>query len=62
MGRLTCHCLNVSVHFKGGSWDCRPVLASQLFPEGAKDRLREEGGGSLYEVDLDVAGVTLVRL
>ena len=60
MGRLTCYCLNVSVHYKDESWDSRPVLAAQLFPEGAKDRLKE-GEGSLYEIDLDVAGVTLVR-
>ena len=57
MGRLTCPCLNVSVHYKGASWDSRPVTARRLFPEGNKDRL---SGETVCEVELDVAGVTMV--
>lgn len=57
MGRLTCPCLNVSVHYKGGSWDSRPVAARRLFPEGSTDRL---SGETVCEVELDVAGVTMV--
>ena len=57
MGRLTCSCLNVSVHYKGGSWDSRPVAARRLFPEGSTDRL---SGETVCEVELDVAGVTMV--
>ncbi len=64
MGRLTCRCLNVCVHFKGPSWDARPVAADVLFPEGLgarKGKKRERlAGETLWEIELDVAGVTAV--
>ena len=57
MGRLSCRCLNVSVHYTDGAWNRRPVEASQLLPAGSADKIAQE---TLYELDLDVAGVTMV--
>lgn len=58
---LFCQCLNVSVHCKETSWKTRAVSASQLFPDGSKERL-VTGRESVYEVDLDVAGVFTVSV
>ena len=65
MGRLTCTCLNVSVHYKGSAWRGRPVSGSVLLRPppssggvlGAEDRLARD---ELFEVELDVAGATAV--
>ena len=57
MSRLTCHCLNVAVNCKAVSWDSRPVDGSQLLPENSRHRLRH---ASLYEVELDLAGIAVV--
>ncbi len=61
MGLLTCQCLNISVHYKGPSWDSRPVLANDLLPDGAKELKKDRlAGETLWEIELDVAGVTAV--
>lgn len=56
MGRLTCFCLNVTVHYKSVCWNTRPVRGSMVLPEG--HRLCND---SIYEIDIDVAGVTTVN-
>jgi hypothetical protein len=53
MGRLTCRCLNVAVHYKGGAWAARAVEGARVVPSG--HRLC---GAALYEVELEQAGVT----
>lgn len=60
MARLACPCLNVTVHYKGleASWDARPVEGGHVLPARCGHRLC---GVVLYEVDLDMAGVTTVR-
>lgn len=62
MGRLTCRCLNVCVHYKGPRWDTRPVAANDLFPDGVREGKKKErlAGETLWEIELDVAGVTSV--
>ena len=51
----------MTVHCKETSWKTRAVSASQLFPDGSKERLVTRGE-SVYEVDLDVAGVFTVSV
>ena len=58
MARLACRCLNVTVHYKGLSWDARKVEGDHVLPAGCGHRLC---GAVLHEVDLDLAGVTTVR-
>ena len=58
MARLVCRCLNVTVHYKGLSWDARKVEGDHVLPAGCGHRLC---GAVLHEVDLDLAGVTTVR-
>ncbi|XP_064400658.1 uncharacterized protein LOC135346837 [Halichondria panicea] len=53
---LLCECLNVTVHCKDTAWKSRPVAANNLFPDNCKERL-VVGRETVYEVDLDVAGV-----
>lgn len=55
MARLACRCLNVTVHYKGLSWDARKVEGDHVLPAGCGHRLC---GAVLHEVDLDLAGVT----
>ena len=42
-----------------GEWQSRPVQAEKLFPHESRDRLRVQ---TLYEVELDVAGVFAVSM
>ena len=56
MARVTCPCLNVSV-FITGEWQGSPVSTGKLFPEGGVN----VEGGLVYEVNLDVAGIVVVR-
>ena len=58
MAKLTCHCLNAAVHVKRSTWNERAVDGARLFPANSGHRI---GNATLYEVDLDVAGVTTVR-
>lgn len=57
MARLTCRCLNISVFAAGksGDWQNNPITTSKLFPEG-----HGQADGTLYEVNLDVAGIIVV--
>ena len=57
MGRLTCRCLNVAVHYKGDSWNARPLDGGKVLPSACSHRLC---AATLYEIDLDLAGVTTV--
>ena len=57
MGRLCCNCLNIAVHHSSRAEDGRRVPAARLLPEGCKDRLVDK---ELAEIELDVAGVTIV--
>ena len=56
-GRLTCRCLNITVHYKGDTWGGRAVEGEKLFPSRPQHPVRRE---TLREIDLDVAGVTTV--
>ncbi len=56
---LLCQCLNVTVHCKDVAWKTRAVATTQLFPDNCKERL-VTGKETVYEVDLDVAGVFTV--
>lgn len=53
---LYCQCLNVTVHCKDNSWKSRAIGARHLFPDNTRERL-VTGKETVYEVDLDVAGV-----
>ena len=52
MARLACRCLNVSI-FATGDWKANPIPASKLFSQGFESK-------TLYEVNLDVAGIVVV--
>ena len=49
----------MTVHCKDTAWKSRPVAANNLFPDNCKERL-VVGRETVYEVDLDVAGVFAV--
>ena len=49
----------MTVHCTDSSWKSRTVEANHLFPDNSTDRL-VTGKETVYEVDLDVAGVFAV--
>ena len=51
----------MTVHCKDSSWKSRAIGASHLFPENSSERL-VTGKETVYEVDLDVAGVFAVSV
>ena len=57
MGRLMCRCLNVAVHYKGETWSSTAVEGVHVLPTDCGHRLCN---ATLYEVDLDVAGISSV--
>lgn len=58
MARLCCQCLNVTVNV-AGNWRANTVLISTLFSHPPHQLFADHK--ILYEVQLDVAGIIVVR-
>ena len=54
MACLSCRCLNIQVFTANNEWWENPLPVSKLLSEAV-------GCETLYEVNLDVAGIVLVR-
>ena len=48
----------MNIHTSSSEWRSSPVPTVKLFPEGSED----VGSETLYEVNLDVAGIVLVYM